>query len=250
MLERESLGMDTEDSEVVFPSRHVISFMKREMMPHGEARVFCLGMDPSGGGDSSMSCVTVSLMRNCITIVAMDEHPIKNSSDMETMLMTHIETVRRKFPNAWIACFFESNLGQEASHAEAMLLRNCVPRVWCMKERERVGVLTTNSRKELYADNLRHFLEQECIGIMPNMLTGNKVKGEADRVKKILIEQMTNYRRITLEAQPGRIARRNYSGKLAGSRQDDLCLTLQLVSYWAVRLSSQSIPGLRPEMFA
>ena len=40
-----------------------------------------------------------------------------------------------------------------------------------------------------------------------------------------------------------------YSGKLAGSRQDDLCLTLQLTAYWATRFAAQSIPGVDFALF-
>ena len=105
--------------------------MKRELVPLRSTRL-CLGMDPSGPA-TIYSCVTVSLMRNTITVVAMDEHPIKNSCDMETMLMCR-ETVRRKFPYVWIACF--SRQSWQRLITLTMLLRNQVPKVWCMHERE------------------------------------------------------------------------------------------------------------------
>ena len=76
------------------------------------------------------------------------------------------------------------------------------------------------------------------------MLTGNPAHGESARIQKVLHEQLTNYRRITVEATPGRIAKRQFSGKISGSRQDDLCLTLQLSCYWMIRFASRSIPGV------
>ena len=81
------------------------------------------------------------------------------------------------------------------------------------------------------------------------MLTGNPAKGEAARVQQILHEQLTNYRRVNVDAGPGKLAKRHFSGKIAGSRQDDLVLTLQLSCYWMVRLSSRSIPGMNFDKF-
>lgn len=246
------MGLNVEDADVVFPAYDVISFMKRQLPVDAESKVLFLGLDPSGGGDSSMSITTISLMRNTLVVVCVDEQPIKGVAEMERMLMSHVERLRQPdaYPGHWIACFFESNLGQESAHCEAILQRNRVKRVWVMHEKEKTGVLTTNARKELYADRLKYFLSQNCIGWRDEgVLTGNPSKGEAERIRKVCHEQLSNYRRVTMEAAPGRIAKHHYSGKLAGSRQDDLCLTLQLTAYWATRFAAQSIPGVDFAMF-
>lgn len=250
MFERESMGLNTEDADVVFPAKVVASFLRRTADVHPESRVLLVAMDPSGGGDSSMSLVTVSLMTNYITVVAFDEQPIKGVAEMESMIMRHVQVLRREYPAHWLVFALESNLGQEAAHASAMLERNRVAKHVVIQEKDRVGVLTTAPRKELYADNLRFYLEQNSIGLRKGgVLTGNPAKGEAARVQQTLHEQLTNYRRVNVDAGPGKLAKRHFSGKIAGSRQDDLVLTLQLSCYWMVRLSSRSIPGMNFDKF-
>jgi len=252
MFERESMGLQVEDADVVFPAYDVISFMKRSVPVHHESRVLFMGIDPSGGGDSSTSIVTLSLMANTIVVVCVDEQPIKGVAELEKMLVAHVERLRQSdaYPTHWIAGFFESNLGQESAHLEAILQRHRYKRVWCMHEKERTGVLTTAARKELYADRLKYFLSQNCIGWREGgVLTGSSKKGEAERIRLVMKEQLSNYRRVTMEAAPGRVAKWHYSGKLAGSRQDDACLTLQLCTYWATRFAAQSIPNVDYSMF-
>ena len=145
---------------------------------------------------------------------------------MESMIMNHVRVLQRKFPGSWLIFALESNLGQEAAHAAAMLERNRVRKHFVISEKNRVGVLTTANRKMLYADNLCFYLEQHAIGLLEGgVLTGNQSPGESDRVKKVLHEQLTNYRRVNVDAGPGRIAKRHYTGKVAGSRNDDLVLT-------------------------
>lgn len=252
MFERESMGLNVEDADVVFPAYDVISFMKRSVPVDPESRILFLGLDPSGGGDSSTSIVTLSLMKNTLVVVCVDEQPVKGVAELERMLIGHVERLRQPnaYPDHWICAFFESNLGQESAHLEAMLQRHRIKNVWVMHEKEKTGVLTTNARKELYADRLKYFLSQKCIGWREGgVLTGNPRKGEAERIRKVIMEQLSNYRRVTLEAAPGRVAKWHYSGKLAGSRQDDACLTLQLCSYWATRFAAHSIPDVDYSMF-
>ena len=132
-----------------------------------------------------------------------------------------------------------------------MLTRERVSKHYVISEKERVGVLTTAARKALYADNLKFYLEQNALALRQGgVLTGNPAAGETARVAKVLHEQLTNYRRVTVEAAPGRIAKRQFSGKISGSRQDDLCLTLQLAAYWMIRFGSRSIPGVHWDTFA
>lgn len=278
MFERESMGLNTEDSEVVFPAQAVSRFLQRRFPVHPETRVLLVALDPSGGGSSSMSLLTTCIYQSRITVVAFDEAPISGVAEMEIMIMRHVTAVRAAYPNHWLIFALESNLGQEAAHAQAMLQRHRVARHYCIREKHRIGVLTTAARKALYADNLRFYLEQDAIGLRePCVLTGNPAAGEVDRVQQVLHEQLSNYRRVTVEAAPGRLAKRHFSGKISGSRQgklcvcecigpilvrfssdsrpcthpfqDDLVLTLQLSCYWLVRFSSRSIPNVQYTQF-
>jgi len=245
-------GLNVEDADVVFPAYDVISFMKRSVPVDPESSILFMALDPSGGGDSSTSIVTLSLMKNTLVVVCVDEQPVKGVVELERMLIGHVERLRQSnaYPDHWICAFFESNLGQESAHMEAMLQRHRIKNLWVMHEKEKTGVLTTNTRKELYADRLKYFLSQRCIGWRQGgVLTGNPNKGEPERIRGVMMEQLSNYRRVTLEAAPGRVARWQFSGKVCGSRQDDACLTLQLCSYWATRFAARSIPGVDYAIF-
>lgn len=218
----ESMGLNTEDSNVVFGSRIVTTLMKRRVEVPSSSNTLVVGMDPSGGGSSSMSLVTTCLHKGQLVIVALDESPIKDIAQMELMLMRHIRVLRQHYINHHLIFAFESNLGQEAGHAAAMLERNRVRQHYVIQEKDRVGVLTTASRKALYADNLLFYMNQQAIGLRENgVLTGNPAAGEEARVLKVLHEQLTNYRRVDVDAAPGRLPKRHFSGKVAGSRQDD-----------------------------
>ena len=222
MLERESMGLNTEDADAVFPQQVVVPFMTRTIQPHPESRCLLCCMDPSGGGDSSMSLVTLSLLQNRISIIAIDEQQIKGVAQMESMLLSHVAAVRTYYPQHWMIFAFESNLGQEAAHASSFLERHNVAKRYVIQEKDRIGVLTTNSRKELYADNLRFFLEQQAIGFREPLLNGKGSEAESVRLKQLLREQLSNYRRCTVEAAPGRIAKWHYTGK---SKWHHVCLS-------------------------
>ena len=270
------MGLNTEDALAVFPARVVSAFMKKRVeVP--SCNTLLVAMDPSGGGSSSMSLVTTCMKQNQLTIVAFDESPIKDIAQMELMLMRHVRVLRQHYINHHLVFAFESNLGQEAGHAAAMLERNRVRNHYVIQEKDRVGVLTTASRKALYADNLLFYMNQQSIGLRKGgVLTGNPAPGEEARVLKVLHEQLTNYRRVDVEAGPGKLAKRHFTGKVAGSRQDDrkcfdfffhdffcvhtlspceshsqrtVVLTLQLSAYWNVRWTARSIPGVNFSKF-
>lgn len=226
--------MNTEDADVVFPARVVATFLKRRVEVPSSANTIVVAMDPSGGGSSSMSLVSTVMKNNQLVVVAFDEKPITNIAGMEVMLMRHVRVLQQQYINHHLVFAFESNLGQEAGHAAAMLERNRVRNHYVIQEKDRVGVLTTASRKALYADNLLFYMNQQAIGLRKGVvLTGNPSPGEEARVLQVLHEQLTNYRRVTVDSTVGRVAKRHFSGKIAGSRQGawslcPLCLFLFL----------------------
>ena len=119
------------------------------------------------------------MYQNRITVVAMDEAPIAGVQEMEVMLMRHVTALRAAYPTHFLVFALESNLGQEAAHAQAMLQRHRVARYLCIQEKNRIGVLTTAARKALYADNLRFYLEQGCIGLRETrVLTGDPAEDD------------------------------------------------------------------------
>lgn len=95
----------------------------------------------------------------------------------------------------------------------------------------RYGVVTTESRKVLYVNEVRTLLTTKRLGFvdLPQMI-GKDVLVD----KATLGEQLKSYKE---EIIPGdeygtRPAKRRYSGKGTGMR-DDLCLALQIGVYWS-----------------
>ena len=245
LFERESQGLNYDDSTACFPTPLVKAMMTRKIEPSLETQIV-LGFDPSGGGGSAMSLVSCSMHRNTICVLGWEEQSVTTVQDVESCLLGHIRALRREFPHNLIVCAFESNLGMESAHAAACLERENVANVYVIREKNRMGVYTTLARKELYCDTLRFYLEQNCIGLMKKGVISRRGVKESTRVQRVVREQVCSYRRLDVPSKPGTMAKRQYTGKLGGNN-DDACLALQLSVYWLTRWQSRSIPGVNLE---
>lgn len=241
LFERESQGLNFDDSTTVFPTPLVRAMMERRTKPSLETQIV-IGFDPSGGGGSAMSLCSCSMHRNEITILGWEEQPVTSVQDVEACLLGHIRALRRVYKTNLLVMAFESNLGMESAHAAACLERENVPSVYVIKEKNRTGVYTTLARKEMYSDTLRFYLEQNCIGLADHGVISRKGAKESQRVQRVVREQVCSYRRLDIPAKAGTLAKRQFTGKLSG-QNDDACIALQLSVYWLTRWASRSIPG-------
>ena len=242
LFERESQGLNYDDSTACFPTPLVKAMMQRQIEPYYDTQIV-LGFDPSGGGGSAMSLVSCTMHQNTVTVVGWEEQPVTTVQDVEACLLGHIRALRREYPKNLIVCAFESNLGMESAHAAACLERENVPNMYVIREKNRTGVYTTLARKELYTDTLRFYLEQNCIGLSEKGVVSRKGTKESARVQRVVREQVCSYRRLDVPSKPGTMAKRQYTGKLGGNN-DDACIALQLAVYWLTRWQSKSIPGV------
>ena len=174
LLQRESMGVITNDLQSVFKQKYVDKLFQKPRydLKKTPPFIFCC-CDPNGGGSSQMALVSIVVELNKVIIIAMDSHPVKGHDQIQNLLIGHIEGIRQKniFKDSWIIFIPEANLGHEADHMEFMI-RN-YRRVYTVREKERIGIMTTNVRKELYAMETTRYLSQHAIDIYTNFIVTN-----------------------------------------------------------------------------
>ena len=229
LLQRESMGVITEDASSVFPQDHVEWIFKQPVGPPPTLQpsiLFCV-CDPTGGGNSRMCLITFMLYRNAVYIVAMDAKRANGFMAIRETLMQHIWRVRKMFRRVHIHFICESNMGQEASHMAAML--NEVPFLSVESEKARSGVTTTYARKEMYILELqRHVVTRALfftqVDGFPTCVT------EQDRA--ILRKELLGFKRLTVENMTVR-NKFIYTGKQRGN--DDTVMALSIGVWWGIK---------------
>ena len=236
LLQRESMGLVTEDMMSVFKQKYVEALYNSEKMKLTKEPAFVfIATDPNGGGSSDMAIVSLVIEYNKIIIVGMDSAPVKGHEQIEALLKSHIEGLRRqqKFREAWFVFIPENNLGHEADHMEFML--RPYRRVYTLTEKGGViGVNTTAVRKELYSMETVKYLCQESIKFWTHLVVANPKGGsnEKERVLTDFKEQLLSFKRIIVHPDRGfSLPKIHYSGKSKGGR-DDLIMSLMIGIYW------------------
>jgi hypothetical protein len=231
LLQRESMGVITEDASSVFPQDHVEWIFEQEIVAPPTMKpsiIFCV-CDPTGGGSSRMSLISFILWRNAVYIVAMDAKRANGFMEIRTMLMKHVWRVRKMFRHIRIHFICESNMGQEASHMESMLKE--VPMLTTESEKTRAGVTTTYARKELYILELQRH-------IVTRSLFFSEVRGFpgiSSECRAILRKELLGFKRLTVENKTVQ-NKFIYTGKQRG--QDDTVMALSIGIWWAIKLIS------------
>lgn len=77
-------------------------------------------------------------------------------------------------------------MGMEASHM-CHMVRN-ERRVWCMHEKGRPGVITTNDRKERYTDSSLQYFNMGAVHFSYNMICANAYMDANERLNKVKAE--------------------------------------------------------------
>ena len=236
LLARESMGQTTQDLSSVFKMAWVTSFLRRDQFMFNEIpQVIFTACDPSGSGTSEMSIISITMMGGQVCVVAMDAYPQKGFEQIEGLLTAHIDGIRSvpEFADAWIVFIPESNLGNEASHMKKMLSKYV--KLWTWNENGRDGLLTTNTRKILYAaEGCRH-LGGNSIHIYKNLLLSNPYDHapyaeKKNRVLKELKTQLLKFSKIVKPRGHGKPII-IYSGKGDGSENDDFVLAFLIALY-------------------
>ena len=188
LLARESLGQITESQSSVFKMPWIKSFINSSKTLPEEPRVIFTSCDPSGSGRSEMSIVSMTLIQGVATIIAVDLALQKGHDHIEKIITTHIDSIRNipLFATSWIIFIPEANLGNEASHMKSML--SAYPKLWTYQDNGNDGIITTNKRKELFAEEGIKSLSKEALVIWENVLLPNPfdIRGYEEKKKEIL----------------------------------------------------------------
>ena len=243
LLQRESMGLVTEDMASVFKQKYIDIMYNATpyTLSKEPSFVFC-ATDPNGGGSSDMAIVSIVIELNKICIVGLDSAPVKGHEQIEALLKSHIEGIRRqkKLKESWIIFIPENNLGHEADHMSFML--RPYRRVYTLTEKGGIiGVNTTATRKELYSMECVKYLCQESVKFWKNLIVANPNGGsnEKERVLEDFKDQLLSFKRIIVAPQRGfGLPKIHYSGKSSGGR-DDLVMSLMIAIYWTTEFTCQ-----------
>ena len=246
LLARESMGQITNDAASVFSQKQIDTLMNQPkwVMKNPTPFVF-LGVDPNGGGTSDLAIVTMTMELHNLVICGMETHPAKSHDEIENLLIKHIRAIRGHpmLKDAWIICFFESNLGQESAHMTHMVRNE--RKVWVMYEKGRAGVITTNERKEKYVSSVLSFFHNKAIHFIDGTICANQYLDANDRLKHVKSEfkkQLLMFQKNVIQpTQPWNLAKIIYSGKVKDGMKDDLVMTLLFTCFWGQQFIGRKI---------
>ena len=247
LLARESMGQVTNDAASVFSQAQVESFFSRPVYPNMPKPDFIfLGVDPNGGGSSEFALTSIAMHMNNIILCGVESYCCKSHDEIKNVLLTHIKSLRLHpcFSQSWIIFFPENNLGQEASHMQAMLSEE--RKVWTYFEKQKAGVCTTHERKEMYTINCVQYFNQDAIHWAPNSICANPyvdVEKRMKRVKDEFRKQLLQFQKLTIANvnRPFEVAKVFFTGKVKPGMNDDIVMTLLFTVYWAQQFVNKKI---------
>lgn len=246
------MGVITQDLQSVFKSKYVnIMFEMNKYKFQKKPSFVFVACDPNGGGSSQMGLVSIIIEYNKIIIVGIDSVTTKGHEQIQRLLTSHIEGLRKQeaLQDAWFIFIPESNLGHESDHM-AYMLKN-YKKVWTISEKSRTGVITTAVRKELYAMETQKYICQESVMLWEHLVVSNPV-GVGDVKARALSDfkkQLCAFKRIIQQPQRGfSLPRVIYTGKFKGGN-DDLCICLTMCIYWAIEFVTHRVKDAPYEMF-
>ena len=245
LLLRESVGTITEDQSSLFPTAWVDRFIEsKENVDPNTMRYVVIACDPNGGGDSQMALVSVVFERGKMILVGVDSFAVRGHDQIESLLVQHVQALRKIWKAAWFIFVAESNLGQEADHMRHML--SSYGYVYSVCEEGVSGVRTTNKRKELYSMELCKFFSQNAASVDDKLVCANPFLGDDKKQSTMALmkKQLVSFRKIILKSTTGRSeARVCYTGKSQGAA-DDIVVTMTIAAYWGVQFLTKRIPGV------
>ena len=252
LLQRESMGVITQDLQSVFKQKYVDKMFSMDQYELQKTPSFVfVACDPNGGGSSQMGLVSIVIEFNKIIVVGLDSVTTKGHEQIQRLLTAHIDTLREQeaLKDAWFIFIPESNLGHESDHMRYML-RN-YRKVWTITEKARTGVVTTATRKELYTMETQKYICQESLQLWKNLVVSNPT-GIGDVKSRSITDfkkQILAFKRIIQQPQRGfALPRVVYTGKFKGGN-DDLCICLTMAVYWGIEFITHRVKDAPYDMF-
>lgn len=238
------MGVITQDQQSVFKAKFVDSLFARPRYKLRKTPAFVfIACDPNGGGSSDMGLVSMVVEFNSIVIVGCETHPCKGADSIHKLLTAHVETLRARpaLKAAWFIFIPEANLGHEADHMEYLL--RPYSRIWTIRDKQRTGVVTTNTRKELYAMETCKYMTMESVHFWEELVVANPSGGETEekRVLEELKKQLMGFKRVIVHPQRGySMPKVVYTGKSQGAA-DDMVMCLLIGVFWTCEFICQRV---------
>ena len=148
-----------------------------------------------------MALVSIAVELNKVVILAADSHPVKGHEQIQQLLIGHLEGLRKipEYCDSWIIFIPEANLGHEADHMEFMI-RN-YRRVYTVHEKDRIGIMTTNVRKELYAMETTRYLSQNALEICNKFIvTNTRGQPTMEKERTHILEVSSSYSELVSQS--------------------------------------------------
>lgn len=277
LAKRELQGDVTDDLHAAYASRMVQATfdapritLKDTMGGKTSPNVIYIAIDPSGGGASKFSMVSLSLYQlgtrlgDIIQSAAkrpkllppdgtantgrehqapvgflvhgMENEPIQNRDHIWTTVLGHIRNLRKKHaPSDSLICVgVENNLGNESSHISHMLKGE--ENLICLAEGKngKSGFCTTNQRKHEYFSLLEMAMAEGCLQFVEDLVCDDPVACMIE-----LQHQITSFKRVAATQNSAFTDRKvTFSGKVDGTGNmashrlcDDLVLSLQMAMF-------------------
>ena len=244
LMMQETRGVVCSSRQYMFQS-FLSAFKERPMYSFPYSCPYLLmGIDPSGGGQSSDYAVAMITSDNCRTpIVGLDSSSSTKHNDILQMLERFILRTRsyRTYRDSHIFVFIEANMSFISADMIANFMRN--PRFGSVeavsldpKNKQRYGVWTGEVEKERYAEAMERALANGSLCYASEQV-GDPDKWEAN--KKAFEEQTGWYRREVDEAKNPAFNKNKvtFTGKSSG-RKDDMTIVVQLLLYHLERLKT------------
>ena len=114
-----------------------------------------------------------------------------------------------------------------------------------MSEKGRIGVITTNDRKEKYTDSALTYFNMNAVHFVEGFVCSNTYEDANERSNKVKAEfkkQLLQFQKnVLLPANSWEIAKVVYTGKLKAGMKDDLVMTLLFTTFWAAEFLAQKV---------
>lgn len=92
----------------------------------------------------------------------------------------------------------------------AHMIRN-YRKIWTISERGRTGIITTNTRKELYAIEATKYVQQESLHFWEKMVVSNPFSADSSKEEARVLEefkkQLYSFKRIIVHPQRGFVSK-------------------------------------------
>lgn len=234
-------------NESCFKQKFVKDFMKKQpLTPRNEDNInyVFIAVDPSGCGTSSdVSIVSMVRYYGSMIIVGAENKNMETTKEARAMLIAHVEKLNQnsRLRNALKVFVLENNLAAACEimsdavqdHCYNYIIMNKMKGHERMNKRvtESVGVRTTHQVKQVGVELIGSMLKNNSLHISDEELFTSWTM-DRTQFKNLIGKQLQDFCKVTIEKEleKDKIV---YTGKVKGSKKDDLVMALLIGIFWS-----------------